>query len=103
MLRKGEELETICNKYSKYPVNVWDNEICVDEDYDNFLMQLGAEVVDFDSNTVFIKTKDKYYALYYHVTDYRHHYDLAEETLVLYDPERIIDVTAEFIKKETKQ
>lgn len=90
-LDKGETVEQITQGTN---VECIKNEVYVDDDLNNFLKSIGAEIEEFGVGYAIIGTKDnEYYELPYEERPNRFDKDLPDETILFFEPSKIYDIT----------
>ena len=90
-LNNDETMEDICKGTDVECVN---NYVYDDDDLYDFLKDLGAEIKDFSSGYALISTNDgKYYEIPYEDKPNRFGDDLPDETMLIFNKNRIYDVT----------
>ena len=57
-LKEGKTFEKICKEQDKNMVECTENAVFLDDDLEEFLEELGAEIIDTDVNYIVIDTKD---------------------------------------------
>lgn len=90
-LNNDETMEDICKGTDVECVN---NYVYDDDDLYDFLKNLGARIEDFTSGYALISTNDgKYYEIPYYDKTNRSGEDLPDETILIFNKDRIYDVT----------
>lgn len=90
-LGNGKTVEQITNRTM---VECCGNEVYEDNDLYEFMCSMGAEIEDFGVEFVLISTNDeKYYEVPYEIRDNRFDKDCGNETVIIFDYNRIYDVT----------
>lgn len=93
-LKSGKTFEEICSNCGNNNVECVKNEVYEDDDLNEFLQQLGAEIFDYGVGYAVIMTNDgKWYELPYEERKNRFDNDLPDETILHFDFDRIYNVT----------
>lgn len=93
-LGKGKTFEEICSNCGNNNVECVKNEVYEDDDLNEFLQQLGAEIFDYGVGYAVIMTNDgESYELPYEERKNRFDDDLPDETILHFDFDKIYNVT----------
>ena len=57
-IKEGKTFEKICKEQGKNMVECIENVVFLDDDLEEYLEELGAEIVDTNANYIMINTKD---------------------------------------------
>lgn len=98
-LRDGKSFEKICEEQGCNLVECVDNKAYYDADLEEFLDKIGAMVEDFGVGYSVISTVDgKYYEVPYEETENRFDEDLEDEIILMFEPNKIYDVTRYYVE-----
>ena len=93
-LRNGKSFEKICEEQDYNLVECTGNKVRYDTDLEGFLERVGAKVEEFGVGYAVISvTNNKVYEIPYEEIKNRFDSDLENETILLFDINRIYDVT----------
>lgn len=91
-------LENICEEQGYDLVECTKNSVYYDTDFEEFLENIGATVENFGVGYVVIMTADeKFYELPYEEIENRFDNDLENELILLFEPNKIYDVTESYL------
>ena len=89
-LKEGKTFEKICKEQDKNMVECTENAVFLDDDLEEFLKELGAEIFDANVDYVTINTKDGFrYEIPYETIPNRFDKELPDEIILHFKPEEI--------------
>ena len=87
---KEETFEKICKEQDKNMVECTENAVFLDDDLEEFLEELGAEIINTDVNYIVIDTKDGFkFEIPYKSIPNRFDKELPDEIILYFIPEEI--------------
>ena len=87
---KEDTFEKICKEQYKNMVECTENAVFLDDDLEEFLEELGAEIIDTDVNYIVIDTKDGFkFEIPYKSIPNRFDKELPDEIILYFIPEEI--------------
>lgn len=96
-LNKGKTFHDVCNEQNNNMVERFENTVYYDDDLNEFLKQLGAEIEDFGVGYAIINTVDgKVYEVPYEERENRFDITVGNEIVLFFDEKRIYDVTENY-------
>lgn len=97
-IENGKTFEQICKEQGYEDVECIGNQVYDDDDLYEFLNSLGARIEDFNDGYAQIMTNNSsVYEVLYKEIENRHGNDLPDETLLFFEPDKIYDVTDEYM------
>lgn len=97
-IENGKTFEQICKERNVDLVECIENQVYEDEDLYEFLESIGAKIEDYGVDYAVITTiNGNVYEIPYKDKKNRHGDDLPDETLLFFEPDKIYDVTKDYI------
>lgn len=94
---REKTFEEVIKDITDIPVEFSKNEVYVNNNLHRFLENLNAEIADYGASyALIVSNNEKYYELPYREIENRLNNDLPNETILIFDINRIYDVTDEY-------
>lgn len=94
---REKTFEEVVKDITDIPVEFSKNEVYVNNNLHRFLENLNAEIADYGASyALIVSNNEKYYELPYREIENRLNNDLPNETILIFDINRIYDVTDEY-------
>lgn len=94
---REKTFEEVVKDITDIPVEFSKNEVYVNNNLHRFLENLNAEIADYGASyALIVSNNEKYYELPYREIENRLNNNLPNETVLIFDINRIYDVTDEY-------
>lgn len=94
---REKTFEEVVKDITDIPVEFSKNEVYVNNNLHRFLENLNAEIADYGASyALIVSNNEKYYELPYKEIENRLNNDLPNETILIFDINRIYDVTDDY-------
>lgn len=94
---RGKTFEEVVKDITDIPIEFSKNEVYVNNNLHRFLENLNAEIADYGASyALIVSNNEKYYELPYREIENRLNNNLPNETVLIFDINRIYDVTDEY-------
>lgn len=95
---REKTFEEVVKDITDIPVEFSKNEVYVNNNLHRFLENLNAEIADYGASyALIVSNNEKYYELPYREIENRLSNDLPNETILIFDINRIYDVTDDYL------
>lgn len=95
---REKTFEEVVKDITDIPVEFSKNEVYVNNNLHRFLENLNAEIADYGASyALIVSNNEKYYELPYKEIENRLNNDLPNETILIFDINRIYDVTDDYL------